>query len=159
MVISSLGEKKIPFFVSVSISQKLTGLIPACGFCCIIILTIIVCLCSHSLSIKRLLMWPRAWYLWLVYLYVVVYFLFSLSGGEDNLEKLAELERLLAQAQTEKVKLVEEQVCLFSFCDLRNFFKSYFCFLYHKSLISFPLFFLPGIPLNQECSTTTIDYV
>lgn len=52
------GRKKIPFFVSVGISQKLTGLMPCCGFCCIIILTIIVCLCSHSLSIKRLLMWP-----------------------------------------------------------------------------------------------------
>ncbi|XP_070201644.1 pleckstrin homology-like domain family B member 1 [Littorina saxatilis] len=36
----------------------------------------------------------------------------SLSGGEDNLEKLAELERLLAQAQTDKLKLVEEQVRL-----------------------------------------------
>nr|KAG5705557.1 hypothetical protein BaRGS_009210 [Batillaria attramentaria] len=35
-----------------------------------------------------------------------------LSGGEDNLEKLAELERLLAQAQTEKLRLVEEQVRL-----------------------------------------------
>ena len=34
----------------------------------------------------------------------------SLSGGEENLEKLAELERLLAQAQTDKLKLVEEQV-------------------------------------------------
>ncbi|XP_035824684.1 uncharacterized protein YMR317W-like [Aplysia californica] len=34
----------------------------------------------------------------------------SLSGGEEHLEKLAELERLLAQAQTEKMKLVEEQV-------------------------------------------------
>ncbi|GFO46565.1 pleckstrin homology-like domain family b member 2 [Plakobranchus ocellatus] len=34
----------------------------------------------------------------------------SLSGGEEHLEKLAELEKLLAQAQSEKVKLVEEQV-------------------------------------------------
>uniref|UniRef100_A0A0B7ARV0 PH domain-containing protein n=2 Tax=Arion vulgaris TaxID=1028688 RepID=A0A0B7ARV0_9EUPU len=34
----------------------------------------------------------------------------SLSGGEEHLEKLAELERLLAQAQSEKMKLVEEQV-------------------------------------------------
>jgi hypothetical protein len=38
---------------------------------------------------------------------------FSLSGGEDNLEKLAELERLLAQAQTDKLKLVEEQVHIY----------------------------------------------
>ncbi|KAK3790388.1 hypothetical protein RRG08_014857, partial [Elysia crispata] len=36
--------------------------------------------------------------------------LMSLSGGEEHLEKLAELEKLLAQAQSEKVKLVEEQV-------------------------------------------------
>ncbi|CAL1527925.1 unnamed protein product [Lymnaea stagnalis] len=34
----------------------------------------------------------------------------SLSGGEEHLEKLAELERLLAQAQSEKMRLVEEQV-------------------------------------------------
>ncbi|XP_059156985.1 mucin-2-like [Physella acuta] len=34
----------------------------------------------------------------------------SLSGGEEHLEKLAELERLLALAQSEKMKLVEEQV-------------------------------------------------
>ena len=38
----------------------------------------------------------------------------SLSGGEENLEKLAELERLLAQAQTDKLKLVEEQVRTYS---------------------------------------------
>ncbi|XP_055958658.1 pleckstrin homology-like domain family B member 1 isoform X3 [Patella vulgata] len=34
----------------------------------------------------------------------------SVSSGEDHLEKLAELERLLAQAQTDKLRLVEEQV-------------------------------------------------
>jgi len=34
----------------------------------------------------------------------------SLSGGEEQLDKLAELERLLAQAQTDKMRLVEEQV-------------------------------------------------
>ncbi|KAL5019694.1 hypothetical protein ScPMuIL_002586 [Solemya velum] len=34
----------------------------------------------------------------------------SLSSGEDHLEKLAEMERLLAQAQTEKMHIIEEQV-------------------------------------------------
>jgi len=34
----------------------------------------------------------------------------SLSGGEEHLEKLAELERLLAQAQGDKMRLVDEQV-------------------------------------------------
>ncbi|KAL3886762.1 hypothetical protein ACJMK2_026735 [Sinanodonta woodiana] len=34
----------------------------------------------------------------------------SLSSGDDQLEKLAELERLLAQAQVEKMKIIEEQV-------------------------------------------------
>ncbi|XP_052265266.1 pleckstrin homology-like domain family B member 2 isoform X3 [Dreissena polymorpha] len=34
----------------------------------------------------------------------------SVSSGEDNLEKLQELERLLAQAQSEKMRLLEEQV-------------------------------------------------
>jgi hypothetical protein len=37
-------------------------------------------------------------------------FYFSLSSGEDNLEKLMELERLLAQAQQEKMSLIEDQV-------------------------------------------------
>ncbi|VDI57553.1 Hypothetical predicted protein [Mytilus galloprovincialis] len=36
----------------------------------------------------------------------------SLSSGEDNLEKLMELERLLAQAQQEKMSLIEDQVRL-----------------------------------------------
>lgn len=37
---------------------------------------------------------------------------FSLSSGEDHLEKLAEMERLLAQAQTEKMHIIEEQVSM-----------------------------------------------
>ncbi|CAC5412357.1 unnamed protein product [Mytilus coruscus] len=36
----------------------------------------------------------------------------GLSSGEDNLEKLMELERLLAQAQQEKMSLIEDQVRL-----------------------------------------------
>ena len=36
--------------------------------------------------------------------------LFSVSSGEDNLEKLQELERALAQAQHEKMRLMEDQV-------------------------------------------------
>ena len=43
--------------------------------------------------------------------YAIPFFCSSLgSNGEDQLEKLAELERLLAQAQADKVHLVEEQV-------------------------------------------------
>ncbi|KAL4228839.1 Pleckstrin y-like domain B member 1 [Mactra antiquata] len=34
----------------------------------------------------------------------------SVSSGEDNLEKLQELERLLAQAQQEKMRLMEDQM-------------------------------------------------
>lgn len=34
----------------------------------------------------------------------------SLSSGEDNLEKLAEMERMLSQAQSEKLAVIEEQV-------------------------------------------------
>ncbi|XP_053408390.1 pleckstrin homology-like domain family B member 1 isoform X3 [Mercenaria mercenaria] len=38
----------------------------------------------------------------------------SVSSGEDNLEKLQELERLLAQAQHEKMRLMEDQVTFLS---------------------------------------------
>ena len=39
-------------------------------------------------------------------------FIFSLSSGEDHLEKLQELERLLAQAQQDKMKILEDQVSI-----------------------------------------------
>ena len=41
---------------------------------------------------------------------VICIFRFSLSSGEDQMEKLNEMERLLAMAQHEKLSLVGEQV-------------------------------------------------
>ena len=38
-------------------------------------------------------------------------YIFSLSSGEDQIEKLQELERLLAQAQHDKMRILEDQVC------------------------------------------------
>ena len=43
---------------------------------------------------------------------LIAKYVFSLSSGEDQLEKLQELERLLAQAQQDKMKILEDQVSL-----------------------------------------------
>lgn len=42
--------------------------------------------------------------------YMYMFVCFSLSSGEDQLEKMLELERLLAQAQSEKMRMIADQV-------------------------------------------------
>ena len=44
----------------------------------------------------------------MLFLFLII---FSLSSGEDQIEKLQELERLLAQAQHDKMRILEDQVC------------------------------------------------
>lgn len=43
-------------------------------------------------------------------MYMYMFVCFSLSSGEDQLEKMLELERLLAQAQSEKMRMIADQV-------------------------------------------------
>ena len=43
--------------------------------------------------------------------YLLMYY--SLSSGEDHLEKLTEMERILHQAQGEKMRMFEQQVSLY----------------------------------------------